>query len=143
MVEKLCAILCIFVHFLYMLRVTLFTFGKCLPIQFSDMIKIWFFAFVKCLPLRFSFFNVFLIFLRAELCFAYFWTYYFFSFLSCIFPYKLSFSVHWLSQISPLTAFHSSWAQECFGLILWTDQLCYWCLFNLMFHSYFCWYQCS
>ena len=34
------SILCIFVHFLLMPRVTLFAFGKCLPMQFSDMTRI-------------------------------------------------------------------------------------------------------
>ena len=64
------SILCIFVHISYMLRVTLFTFGKCLPIQFSNMIKIQFFAFVKCPPLRFSCFSIFsnLFVCRALFC---------------------------------------------------------------------------
>ena len=62
------SILCIFVHISYMLRVTLFTFGKYLPIQFSYMIKIRFFAFVKCPPLRFSCFSIFSNLFLAELC---------------------------------------------------------------------------
>ena len=62
------SILCIFVHISYMLRVTLFTFGKYLPIQFSNMIKIRFFAFVKCLPLRFSCFSIFSNLFLVELC---------------------------------------------------------------------------
>ena len=97
------SMLCIFFHFLHTLRVTLSTFGKCLPIQFSDMIRIWIFAFVKCPPLRFYFFPYFsdLFACRA------FWTHYFLSFLSRIPLYQLSLSVLPLTYLGPiLPLFH-------------------------------------
>ena len=89
-----------FFHFLHTLRVTLSTFGKCLPIQFSDMIRIWIFAFVKCPPLRFYFFPYFsdLFACRA------FWTHYFLSFLSRIPLYQLSLSVLPLTYLGPIFA---------------------------------------
>ena len=64
------------------------------------MIRIWFFASIKCQPLRlYCFFKYFLISSLAEVCFAYFWTHYFFSLLPCIPSNKLSFSVLWLQLL--------------------------------------------
>ena len=47
----------------------------------------------------FLFFQYVLISLLVELCFAYFWTLYFFSLLPCIPSNKLSFSVLWLQLL--------------------------------------------
>ena len=73
---------------------------------FSSLIWSEFDSFIyllnACLwdSLVFFFFQYFLISLLAELCFAYFWTHYFFSLLPCIPSNKLSFSVLWLQLLS-------------------------------------------